>query len=85
MTAKLSRKDFTFKSDADGYMIYYKYHPIGGAGVKLPREKPLHWRHRNADLRNNRKYAQVTIDSILDGRIDKHMKQAIDKIIKEAE
>lgn len=44
--------DFTY--DANGYSVSYKGTFLGGAGVKLPRAKKLHWRHAKANIAENR-------------------------------
>ena len=47
---KISPEHLTYTSNADGYMLSYKGTPIGGVGVKLPRERPL----RGNQAENNR-------------------------------
>ena len=51
--ASLEAQGFTFKINADGYSVHLNGEFVGGAGVKLPREKPLHWRHAIANRRDN--------------------------------
>ena len=48
---------YEFEITANGYFVKHNGKGLGGAGVKLPREKPLHWRHRDANLRDNLKAA----------------------------
>jgi hypothetical protein len=60
-----SRKDFTYTCNADGYMIQYKGHNLGGAGVALPRSKPLHWRHARQNIIEFKEAAEREINSIL--------------------
>lgn len=38
---------------ADGYSVWRGALFVAGASVKLPREKPLHWKHAAADRRDN--------------------------------
>lgn len=38
---------------ADGYSVWQGVVFIAGASVKLPREKPLHWKHAAANRRDN--------------------------------
>lgn len=38
---------------ADGYSVWKGALFIAGASVKLPREKPLHWKHALANRRDN--------------------------------
>ncbi len=45
---------YEFTYNADGYSVKYKGTFLGGAGVKLPRAKKLHWRHANANIVENR-------------------------------
>lgn len=77
----LKREDLSFNYNADGYMLMYKGEFIGGASV-LPRSKPLHWRHREANLRDFKESAQRRIDELLSGRIDPHSAFAIEAIDK---
>ena len=65
----MTRDDFTFKADSDGYMIYYKDKPIGGAGVDTRnRTKPVHWKHRIQNSKDNAKSAESHIDDLLAGK-----------------
>lgn len=49
----LEQQGFEFEITADGYTVRFKGEWVGGASVKLPREKHLHWKHRDANLRDN--------------------------------
>lgn len=51
--AALRDMGFELEVTANGYFVKYQGAGLGGAGVLLPREKPLHWRHRAANLRDN--------------------------------
>lgn len=44
---------FELEVTANGYFVKFKGKGLGGASVLLPRSKPLHWRHRAANLRDN--------------------------------
>ena len=50
---QLEREDYRFEITADGYFVWFGEQGLGGASVKLPREKPLHWRHRRANIISN--------------------------------
>lgn len=49
---RLESLGFNFHVTADGYEVRYCGQWIHGASVMLPREKPLHWKHRIANLRD---------------------------------
>jgi len=49
---QLGALGFELEVNADGYFVRYQGQGLGGARV-LPRAKPLHWRHRAANLRDN--------------------------------
>lgn len=51
--AELEAHGFEFAINADGYEVRFKGDFVGGASVLLPRSKPLHWKHRCANLRDN--------------------------------
>lgn len=72
------RKDFSYECDSYGYMIFYKYQPIGGAGVA--ERKPQHWQHGRENTEDNRVHAENTIRNILDGNMGKGYQEAIDAI-----
>jgi hypothetical protein len=69
----------SFTYSANGYMLYYNGNPIGGAGVKLPREKPLHWKHVRANREQFKQEAQMHIAAIKAGKGDKRYLEAISK------
>ena len=50
---KLKELGYHWKYDADSYRVWYKENFISGAGVKLPRSKPLHCKYRDANLKDN--------------------------------
>jgi hypothetical protein len=50
---ELEAQGFKFTITADGYRVYHWSRFITGASVTLPRGKKLHWRHRDANLRDN--------------------------------
>jgi hypothetical protein len=50
---RLESLGFDFNITADGYEVRYRNEWVAGASVMLPREKPLHWKHRIANLRDN--------------------------------
>lgn len=52
-SSRLKSLGFDFEITSDGYFVTYKGTGLGGASVRLPRSKPLHWRHRAANLRDN--------------------------------
>ncbi len=60
LTGSMTRK-FTFAADGNGYMIYCNGKPIGGAGVKLPREKPL---RGNQATDNRREFSEQAREEI---------------------
>lgn len=59
---------FSYEVDPDGYMLFYKGKPIGGAGVQLPRVRPLHWRPAQANVRDFRRNARQEIEAIKQGK-----------------
>ena len=46
-------KGYKITVTADGYSVWLGALFIAGASVKLPREKPLHWKHAAADRRDH--------------------------------
>jgi hypothetical protein len=65
--AALDKKHFTYEANADGYRLLYKGRYIGGAGVRLPREKPLHWRHARANVKMFGEQARAEIGYLVSG------------------
>jgi len=59
---ELKTKGFRFDITADKYQAWCNEVYLGGASVKLPREKPLHWRHRSANIRENVKQCLLLAD-----------------------
>lgn len=50
---QLTAAGYRFKVTADGFFVWFGEQGLGGASVRLPRQKPLHWRHRDANIRDN--------------------------------
>ena len=50
---KLQKVGYRWNTSADGYQVWYKDTYLGGASVKLPRDNPLHWKHRTANMVDN--------------------------------
>lgn len=76
-TAKISASDIHYEYNTRGYMMYYKGKPIGGAGIDK------HAKGCRSNLALFRNYAESTKRSILAGRIDAHMREAMEKIDSE--
>jgi hypothetical protein len=53
---------YTF--NANGYMLTYRGRNIGGAGVMLPRSKPLHWQHKKSNLELFRNQASRELEHL---------------------
>lgn len=51
--AEAEKLGYTFVITSDGYNVCKGDKFVGGASVKLSRSKPLHWRHRKENLKNN--------------------------------
>jgi|FAXJ01.1.fsa_nt_gi hypothetical protein len=62
---QLESAGYKFDITADGYSVSLGDRFLGGASVMLPRSKPLHWRHRNANVKNNLSTALVIVDRFL--------------------
>jgi hypothetical protein len=75
----MKRTDFTCCYNSDSYTVSYKGEFLYGAGVKLPRSKPLHWRHRRANVVDNKIAAERIIEQAMFGLFPDKIK-AIDKI-----
>lgn len=58
----LKTKGYKFDITADGYSVWFGDKFLGGASVMLPRSKPLHWRHRSANMKDNLNTCLVIID-----------------------
>jgi hypothetical protein len=65
----LNRDDFTYTYTVNGYEVFYKGKSLGGAGVLLPRQKPLHWRHARANLKLFREDAERKINHLMENGI----------------
>jgi hypothetical protein len=61
----LKTDGYKFDITADGYKVWLGDKFLGGASVMLPRTKPLHWRHRSANIKNNVKQALLTVDQFI--------------------
>lgn len=48
------KSGYKFEYDANGYSVWHNGIFLQGAGVKLPREKKLHWRHARANITENK-------------------------------
>jgi hypothetical protein len=55
---ELEKQGYKFHINADGYFVTYKNHGIGGASVKLPRSKPIHWKHAQKNRADNAESAK---------------------------
>jgi hypothetical protein len=44
---------YRWEYDTNSYRVWHGKNFIHGASVLLPRDKPLHWRHRIANLKDN--------------------------------
>lgn len=83
----MKRSDFDYTYNSDGYMIIYKGQNIGGAGVDLSnRTNFRHWRHKQADLKDNKQHAERTIEQLIDscGNCGGYMAKKIKEIEKGA-
>lgn len=78
MKAKRQRKDFSYTCNTRGYMLYYKGHPLGGAGT-LPSDKPMHWRHKRANLHMYKESAEYDIARLIQGNGQSRYLDIIDK------
>lgn len=63
----MKREHLSYTYNANGYMIQYLGVNLGGVSVKLPREKPLHWRHARANLADYKIAADREIEGIFKG------------------
>ena len=59
---QLKEEGYEFEYDADSYKVVFKGKFVGAAGVKLPRNKPLHWKHRRANIKDNLSYCIITAE-----------------------
>lgn len=83
MKIKLDFSQLSFTYNADGYMLTYRGKNIGGVGVKLPREKPLHWRHRKANIAQFKEDAEREITYLRTGQGQSRFLTAMQKIEEE--
>lgn len=49
----LKKEGYDWEYSADGYRITFKGEFVHAAGVKLPRSKPLHWKHARQNMKDN--------------------------------
>jgi hypothetical protein len=61
---ELRAKGFRFEISADAHMAWHGQTFLGGASVILPRRKPLHWRHRSANIKENVKQCLYLADKV---------------------
>jgi hypothetical protein len=61
----LKTAGYKFDITADGYMVWLGDKYLGGASVRLPRSKPLHWKQRTANIKDNVASALATVDQFL--------------------
>ncbi len=59
--------EFGFSADQNGYMITYKGKPIGGAGVMLPRARPLGGKQGANNCKENTESARREIRALESG------------------
>ena len=59
---QLSEEGFRFEYGADSYAVWYNEEYISGAGIGRPREKPLHYKHRDANIKDNREQCVITAE-----------------------
>ena len=78
----MERKDFTFTTNARGYMIQYKGQNIGGAGISNDAPNPR-GHHVRINLKYNGLSAEATIRAILHGMASTYMAETIQRIDKE--
>lgn len=55
----LTAEGYAFEITQDGYTVLFHNAFVGGATVALPRPKPLHWRHVQPTIDDNRTAALV--------------------------
>lgn len=70
----IAENDIQYEYTTRGYMMYYKGRPIGGASIG----KGARGCRSNLSLFRNA--AESTKSAILNGRIDAHMRKAMEKI-----
>jgi hypothetical protein len=61
-SALLNKEGYNFDYNADGYKVTFNGEFVGAAEVKLPRSKPLHWRHKQANIKDNLGQCIVTAE-----------------------
>lgn len=76
----MENTDITYTYNSDGYMLYYKDKPIGGAGVKPHWVTRRAWQAVRADLEDNREYARMEKNNILAGKGQKRFMDVIARI-----
>ncbi len=73
-------EQLSYTANCNGYMLTYRGKPLGGAGVMLPREKPLHWRHARANVKEFGEQARMSIEELKTGRGESRFLAVIAKI-----
>ena len=68
--------DFSYQADAQGFMIFYKSNPLGGAGI-IGKYKG---RRRRAQIESYREQALACIRELESGRGSGHLLEALDEI-----
>jgi hypothetical protein len=61
----MERSDFSYNYNANGYMIQYKGKNIGGAGVMLPRRKPLRGKQSMSNCKYFQEQAELAISNLI--------------------
>lgn len=72
--------DLTYTANANGYMLYYKGKPIGGAGVVLPRDRPLRGNQARNNMCNFAEDARMEIHALDAGRGQQRFRDAMLRI-----
>ena len=73
----MEHKALTYQADANGYTLFYCGKSIGGAGVKLPRENRLHWKHARANVKEFGEDARREIASLESGNGQQRFRDAM--------
>ncbi len=73
----MNPKDLNYEYNTKGYMLYYKDHPIGGAGIDK------HAKGCRANLKLFRDLAELEKNKLLSGRGEKRYLDEIRKIDSE--
>jgi hypothetical protein len=68
---------FTYRADANGYMLYWCGLPLGGVSVLLPRDKPLRGNQARCNRMGNEEEAQLEIRHLESGEGHERFKKKI--------